>query len=99
MTINCIEELRHLAHKRVPKMFYDYIDAGSWTQSSYRAKAANCSALVAKRMWGRLAQIFFVCKSVAMNGDPTKTRQYFVGSPFMVTKRRFTDDYCPYKRQ
>jgi L-lactate dehydrogenase (cytochrome) len=58
MTITCIEELRHLDRKRVPKMFYDYVDAGSWTQSSYRAKAASCSALVAKRMWGSISADF-----------------------------------------
>lgn len=41
MTITCIEELRHLARKRVPKMFYDYVDAGSWTEYSYRANEAD----------------------------------------------------------
>ncbi|MDQ7968331.1 MAG: alpha-hydroxy acid oxidase [Oxalicibacterium faecigallinarum] len=38
--ITCIEDLRVLAQKRVPRMFYDYADAGSWTESTYRA---NCS--------------------------------------------------------
>jgi L-lactate dehydrogenase (cytochrome) len=41
MTITCIEELRQLARKRVPKMFYDYVDAGSWTEYSYRANEAD----------------------------------------------------------
>ena len=35
--ITCIEDLRVLARKRVPRMFYDYADAGSWTESTYRA--------------------------------------------------------------
>lgn len=39
--ITCIEELRLLARKRVPKMFYDYVDAGSWTEYSYRANEAD----------------------------------------------------------
>lgn len=34
-TITCIEDLRILAKRRVPKMFYDYADTGSWTQSTY----------------------------------------------------------------
>ncbi|GGC01062.1 alpha-hydroxy-acid oxidizing enzyme [Oxalicibacterium flavum] len=38
--ITCIEDLRVLAQKRVPRMFYDYADAGSWTECTYRA---NCS--------------------------------------------------------
>lgn len=41
MNITCIEELRLLARKRVPKMFYDYVDAGSWTEYSYRANEAD----------------------------------------------------------
>jgi L-lactate dehydrogenase (cytochrome) len=35
--ITTIEDLRVLAEKRVPRMFYDYADAGSWTESTYRA--------------------------------------------------------------
>ncbi|MBP6900033.1 MAG: alpha-hydroxy-acid oxidizing protein [Burkholderiaceae bacterium] len=35
--ITCVEDLRRLAKKRVPRMFYDYVDAGSWTEYSYRA--------------------------------------------------------------
>jgi L-lactate dehydrogenase (cytochrome) len=35
--ITNIEDLRVLAHKRVPRMFYDYADSGSWTQSTYHA--------------------------------------------------------------
>ena len=29
--ITHIEDLRRLAQKRVPRMFYDYADSGSWT--------------------------------------------------------------------
>ena len=35
--ITNIEDLRILAEKRVPRMFYDYADSGSWTESTYRA--------------------------------------------------------------
>ena len=35
--ITDIEDLRLLAKKRVPRMFYDYADSGSWTESTYRA--------------------------------------------------------------
>ena len=35
--ITCIEDLRRLAEQRVPRMFYDYADSGSWTESTYRA--------------------------------------------------------------
>jgi L-lactate dehydrogenase (cytochrome) len=39
--ITCVEDLRVLAQKRVPRMFYDYVDSGSWTESTYRANAAD----------------------------------------------------------
>lgn len=39
--IACIEDLRKLAKWRVPKMFYDYCDSGSWTESTYRANSAD----------------------------------------------------------
>ncbi|GAB4215593.1 MAG: alpha-hydroxy acid oxidase [Rhodoferax sp.] len=37
--ITCIEDLRQLARRRVPRMFYDYADSGSWTESTYRANS------------------------------------------------------------
>jgi L-lactate dehydrogenase (cytochrome) len=39
--ITTIEDLRVLAEKRVPRMFYDYADSGSWTESTYRANSAD----------------------------------------------------------
>jgi L-lactate dehydrogenase (cytochrome) len=39
--ITTIEDLRVLARRRVPRMFYDYADAGSWTESTYRANEAD----------------------------------------------------------
>jgi len=35
--ITCIEDLRAVAKARVPRMFLDYVEAGSWTQSTLRA--------------------------------------------------------------
>ncbi|MEA3395825.1 MAG: alpha-hydroxy acid oxidase [Pseudomonadota bacterium] len=39
--ITNIEDLRVLAQKRVPRMFYDYADSGSWTEGTYRANEAD----------------------------------------------------------
>ena len=41
MTITCVEDLRALAEKRVPRMFYDYVDGGSWTESTYHANETD----------------------------------------------------------
>jgi L-lactate dehydrogenase (cytochrome) len=43
--ITCIEDLRTLARKRVPRMFYDYVDGGSWTEYTYRANEADFQRL------------------------------------------------------
>lgn len=40
-TITNIEDLRVLAKKRVPRMFYDYADSGSYTESTYRANESD----------------------------------------------------------
>ena len=39
--ITTIEDLRVLAERRVPRMFYDYADSGSWTEGTYRANEAD----------------------------------------------------------
>ena len=39
--ITTIEDLRLLAQKRVPRMFYDYADSGSWTEGTYRANSED----------------------------------------------------------
>src|SRR4029434_4496505 len=40
-TITHIEDLRLLAKRRVPRMFYDYVDSGSWSESTYRANSSD----------------------------------------------------------
>ncbi|MER9224550.1 alpha-hydroxy-acid oxidizing protein [Mesorhizobium sp. M0012] len=36
-SILTIADLKDLARRRVPKMFFDYADSGAWTESTYRA--------------------------------------------------------------
>jgi len=43
--ITCIEDLRRLHKKRAPKAFYDYVDAGSYTEGTYRANSEDLAAL------------------------------------------------------
>ena len=47
--ITCIEDLRVLARRRVPKMFYDYVDVGSWTESTYRANEADLQRILLRQ--------------------------------------------------
>ena len=40
-----INDLKNLARRRVPKMFFDYADSGAWTESTYRANEADFSKI------------------------------------------------------
>jgi len=47
--ITCVEDLRSLHEARVPRMFYDYADSGSWTESTYRANEADLAQIRLKQ--------------------------------------------------
>jgi L-lactate dehydrogenase (cytochrome) len=69
--ITCIEDLRVLAEKRVPRMFYDYADSGSWTESTYRANEVDFRAIklrqrVAVNMENRSTATTMVGQAVTM---------------------------------
>lgn len=40
-----INDLKNLARRRVPTMFFDYADSGAWTESTYRANEADFSKI------------------------------------------------------
>ena len=69
--ITNIEDLRILAKARVPRMFYDYADSGSWTESTYRANSADFQAIklrqrVAINMENRSTASTMIGQKVAM---------------------------------
>ena len=69
--ITTIEDLRVLAKKRVPRMFYDYADAGSWTESTYRANEEDFAKIkfrqrVAVNLADRTTRSTMVGQEVAM---------------------------------
>ncbi len=69
--ITNIEDLRLRAKTRVPRMFYDYADSGSWTESTYRANEADFQAIklrqrVAVNMENRSIRCTMVGEDVAM---------------------------------
>jgi L-lactate dehydrogenase (cytochrome) len=66
--ITNIEDLRVLAQKRVPRMFYDYADAGSWTEGTYRANEADFQKIKLRQR-------------VAINMDNRKLASTMIGQP------------------
>jgi L-lactate dehydrogenase (cytochrome) len=64
--ITNIEDLRVLAQKRVPRMFYDYADSGSWTESTYRANEDDFKAIKFRQR-------------VAVNMENRSTRSKMIG--------------------
>ena len=39
--ITNIEDLRRIYRRRVPKMFYDYAESGSWTEQTFRENVSD----------------------------------------------------------
>ena len=66
--ITTIEDLRVLAEKRVPRMFYDYADSGSWTESTYRANESDFQKIKLRQR-------------VAVNMENRSTATRMVGVP------------------
>ena len=64
--ITTVEDLRILAKKRVPRMFYDYADSGSWTEGTYRANSDDFQKIKLRQR-------------VAMNMENRSTRSTMVG--------------------
>ena len=69
--ITCIEDLRVIAQRRVPRMFYDYADSGSYTEGTYRANESDFQRIklrqrVAVNMEGRTTRTTMVGQDVAM---------------------------------
>lgn len=69
--ITNIEDLRVLAKRRVPKMFYDYADSGSWTEQTYRENTSDFDKIrlrqrVAVNMEGRSLATQMVGQDVSM---------------------------------
>jgi L-lactate dehydrogenase (cytochrome) len=69
--ITHIEDLRVLAERRVPRMFYDYADSGSWTESTYRANESDFQKIklrqrVAVNMEGRSTATTMIGQPVSM---------------------------------
>ena len=69
--ITNIEDLRVLHQQRTPRMFYDYCDSGSWTESTYRANSHDFAKIllrqrVAVNMEGRSTATQMLGQPVAM---------------------------------
>jgi L-lactate dehydrogenase (cytochrome)/glycolate oxidase len=69
--ITNIEDLRQLAQRRVPRMFYDYADSGSWTESTYRANEGDFQSIklrqrVAVNMENRSTAVSMVGQAAKM---------------------------------
>ncbi|MFO1265657.1 MAG: alpha-hydroxy acid oxidase [Rubrivivax sp.] len=69
--ITNIEDLRVLAKRRVPRMFYDYADSGSWTESTYRANESDFAKILLRQR-------------VAVNMENRSTAASMVGIPLAM---------------
>jgi L-lactate dehydrogenase (cytochrome) len=66
-----IAEMKELARRRVPKMFFDYADSGAWTESTYRANSEDYDKIKLRQrvlvdMTGRTLETTMVGQTVSM---------------------------------
>ena len=66
-----IEDLRRLYRRRVPRMFYDYVETGSWTEQTFRENTTDFAEIrlrqrVAVDMAGRSTASRMIGQDVAM---------------------------------
>ncbi len=69
--ITCIEDLRRIYKRRVPKMFYDYAESGSWTEQTFNENISDFGQIrlrqrVAVDMTDRSTRTTMVGEEVAM---------------------------------
>ena len=69
--ITCIEDLKRIYGRRVPKMFYDYTETGSWTEQTFIENTSDFQELhfrqkIAVNMEGRSTQATMVGQDVTM---------------------------------
>lgn len=70
-TITEIEDLKRIYKRRVPKMFYDYCESGSWTEQTFRENSFDYDEIklrqkVAVNMEGRSTKSQMIGRDVAM---------------------------------
>lgn len=51
--LQCVEDARRQARRRIPKMFYEFVDSGSWTGSTYADNEAAFAALKFRQRIGK----------------------------------------------
>ena len=44
-----IDDLKRMARRRVPKMFFDYADSGAWTEQTYRANESDFARILLRQ--------------------------------------------------
>ena len=69
--ITCIEDLKRIYERRVPRMFFDYCESGSWTEQTFRDNSSDFDDIrlrqrVAVDMTGRSTKSQMIGQDVAM---------------------------------
>lgn len=80
-----IEDLRRIYARRVPKMFYDYAESGSWTEQTFRENSSDFDKL-------------YFRQRVAVDMDNRSTRSTMIGQdvamPVALAPVGFTGMQC-----
>jgi len=66
-----VDDLKHMARRRVPRMFFEYADSGSYTEATYRANEADFQQVllrqrIARKLSDRTLRTQLVGEDVSM---------------------------------
>ncbi len=69
--ITCINDFKKIYERRVPRMFYDYAESGSWTEQTFRANTSDFADILLKQrvaidMTGRSTATQMIGQDVAL---------------------------------
>ena len=69
--ITCIEDLKQMHRRKVPKMFWDYCESGSYTEQTFGENSSDFHKIrlrqrVARDLSGRTTQTTMMGRKIAM---------------------------------
>lgn len=65
-TITCVEDFRQLYRRRLPRMFCDYAESGSYTETTFRQNEADFREIEIRQ---RVGVVISTIKTSTLMGD------------------------------
>ena len=91
--MTCIEDLRQAARRRVPRQFFEYAEAGSYTEQTLRANRADLEAIKLRQRI--LADVSHRSTATTILGEPASLPQCWCQNGVNVATELPPEQYRP----